>query len=274
MAKGLAHPGLEWLRESQEGSAWLERLPLLLRECTDQWSLRVGEPYPYASASLAVPATLPDGAGAVLKMQFPDRESEFEAATLVRWDGDGAVRLLAHDAGRHALLLERCDPGTPLSELEQDDALDVMVALLPRLWKPVGGPLRSLVDEAAWWAGYLPATWERSGHPFERGLLEAVLDALEVLPRSQGEQVLVNQDLHADNVLRARREPWLVIGPKAARRRTRVRSGRDRPGGRAGWGADQRSPSPQSADGRARAGPGQNSSLGDGADPSLGGRGR
>lgn len=214
MAKGLVHPGLEWLRDSREGSAWLERLPLLLRECSEQWSLRVGDAYPYASASLAVPATLPDGGGAVLKVQFPDRESEFEAAALVRWDGDGAVRLLAHDAGRHALLLERCDPGTPLSELDQDDALDVIVSLLPRLWKQVGGPFRSLVDEAAWWAGYLPATWERSGHPFERGLLDAVLDALELLPRSQGEQVLVNQDLHADNVLRARREPWLVIDPK------------------------------------------------------------
>ena len=31
---------------------------------------------------------------------------------------------------------------------------------------------------------------------------------------SQGEQVLVNQDLHAQNVLRAQREPWLVIDPK------------------------------------------------------------
>lgn len=27
-------------------------------------------------------------------------------------------------------------------------------------------------------------------------------------------QVLLHQDLHADNVLRAGREPWLVIDPK------------------------------------------------------------
>jgi streptomycin 6-kinase len=26
--------------------------------------------------------------------------------------------------------------------------------------------------------------------------------------------VLVNQDLHADNILRAEREPWLAIDPK------------------------------------------------------------
>jgi streptomycin 6-kinase len=176
--------------------------------------LRVGDAFPYAFASLVAPATLPDGDEAVLKIQFPDRESEFEAAALRHLDGDGAVRLLAHDAGRHALLLERCDPGTSLSELNQDYALDVFASLLPRLWRPAGGPFRSLADEAAWWSGYLPAVWERSGKPFEPGLMAAVVEALEVLPGSQGEQVLVNQDLHADNVLRAQREPWLMIDPK------------------------------------------------------------
>ena len=37
---------------------------------------------------------------------------------------------------------------------------------------------------------------------------------LRTLPLTQGEQVLVNQDLHADNVLSAQREPWLMIDPK------------------------------------------------------------
>jgi len=186
----------------------------LREECVEQWSLRLEAPFRYAFASLAVPATLPDGGRAVLKIQFPDRESEHEAAALARWDGDGAVRLLAHDASRSALLLERCEPGTPLSQLAQDEALDVMAALLPRLWKPAGEPFRPLADEAAWWAEYLPVKWERSGGPFERRLLDAALDALASLPGSQGDQVLVHQDLHADNVLRARREPWLAIDPK------------------------------------------------------------
>src|SRR5439155_4321943 len=48
----------------------------------------------------------------------------------------------------------------------------------------------------------------------ERELLDAALDALRALPPTQGEQVLLHQDLHADNVLAAQREPWLVIDPK------------------------------------------------------------
>jgi streptomycin 6-kinase len=37
---------------------------------------------------------------------------------------------------------------------------------------------------------------------------------LETLAPTQGELVLLHQDLHGDNVLAAQREPWLVIDPK------------------------------------------------------------
>jgi streptomycin 6-kinase len=210
----VVHAGLAWLEATPDGRAWLARLPGLVDECAGQWSLRVGSPFPYAYASLALPATRPGGTEVVLKIQFPDRESEHEAAALAAWGGEGAVRLIAHDPERHALLLERCTPGTPLSDLEPDAALDVAIGLLPRLWKSAGDIFRPLADEAAWWAGYLPGTWERAGGPFERSLLDAALDLLRTLPSSQGDPVLVNQDLHADNILRAEREPWLVIDPK------------------------------------------------------------
>jgi len=205
---------LERLRKHDSGRAWLDRLPQLIVECVERWQLRLGEPLTGGSVSLPIAATLPDGSDAVLKVQFPHRESEHEAAALAHWRGDGAIRLLAHDVERHALLLERCVPGTTLAGEPIDAALDVMIELLPRLWKPADSPFRSLADEAAWWAGHLEKEWENGGKPFERILLDAALDALRTLPASQGEQVLLHQDLHAGNVLRSEREPWLAIDPK------------------------------------------------------------
>jgi streptomycin 6-kinase len=155
-----------------------------------------------------------DGDEVVLKVQTPPRESEHEAAALELWDGDGAVRLLAHDPERHALLLERCVPATPLASVGQEAALEVLVSLLPRLWKPAAAPFRSLAEEAAWWLVQLPRTWEEAGRQFEQRLLDASLEALGELAPTQGEQVLLHQDLHGDNVLAAEREPWLVIDPK------------------------------------------------------------
>lgn len=160
------HPGLSWAQASPAGRRWLEHLPRIVDGCAERWSLRLGRPFPYAYASLALPATMPDGTRAVLKIQLPHRESEHEAAALSRWDGGGAVRLLAHDEERRALLLERCEPGTPLWEVGQATALDAMIGLLPRLWLPAGGPFRPLAEEAAWWAEHLPRSWRRAGKPW------------------------------------------------------------------------------------------------------------
>jgi streptomycin 6-kinase len=173
--------------------------------------LTLGEPFRGGVASELV---APAGADAVVKIQTPHRESEHEADALALWNGDGAVRLLKHDPDAHALLIERCVPGTPLSEVGQDAALGVFVDLLPRLWKPAGPPFRPLADEAAWWLEHMEEAWERVGRPYERRLLDAALEALRELSSTQGEQVLLSQDLHAENVLSAEREPWLAIDPK------------------------------------------------------------
>jgi streptomycin 6-kinase len=193
---------------------WLERVPDLVNDCVEAWGLRLGEPYTAGAAGYTVRADLPDGTPAVLKLIYPHREAEHEAAALALWDGDGAVRLLAYDEDRWAMLIERCEPGTLLATLDADAALDVLVGLLPRLWQKGSEAFRTLADEAAWWIDYLPAEWERVGRPFERPLLDKVIDGLRTLSASQGEQVVLHQDLHTDNVLAAEREPWLVIDPK------------------------------------------------------------
>ncbi|MGW1061985.1 aminoglycoside phosphotransferase family protein [Micromonospora rubida] len=207
--------GLRWAERVAAGRAWLAALPDRVAECVDGWGLRLsGPPFPYAFASLALPAELRDGTLAVLKLQYPDADSAQEATALARWAGDGAARLLAHDPGRRALLVERCDPGTPLHAAPPDEALDVIAKLLPRLWRPAAAPFTPLAEEAAGWLERMPADWERAGRPYERRLLDTALGRLAELVGTQGEQVLVNQDLHAGNVLRASREPWLVIDPK------------------------------------------------------------
>ena len=208
------HEGLAWFEGTEEGRDWLARLPAIVDACAQEWSLRLGEPFAYAFASWLCRPSERTTQPLVMKVQFPDRESEHEAAALALMNGDGSVRLLAYDEDRRALLLERAEPGTPLKELDLDAALDVFVDLLPRSWKPAGSPFRPLADEAAWWAGTLVDDFERAGRPFERPLLDAALRSIETLGPSQGEQVLVNQDMHADNVVRARREPWLLIDPK------------------------------------------------------------
>ncbi|MEX1208357.1 MAG: aminoglycoside phosphotransferase family protein, partial [Acidimicrobiia bacterium] len=79
---------------------------------------------------------------------------------------------------------------------------------------PAGPPFRALADEAVGWAAELPAQWQRAGRPFEERLVTAAVEALTGLSATPTRSVLLHQDLHADNVLSAQREPWLAIDPK------------------------------------------------------------
>ena len=127
---------------------WLERVPELVAKCVEEWKLELGEPYEAGAAGYAVRAALTDGTPTVLKLIYPHREAEHEGEALRVWEGDGAIRLLAYDEVRWAMLIERCEPGTLLAKADPELALDVLIGVLPRLWKPVGEPFRALVDEA------------------------------------------------------------------------------------------------------------------------------
>ena len=172
----------------------------------EEWGLLdVGEQYAPGAGGFVAPAVLADGTRAVLKLGIPHREAEQEADALERWDGNGAVRLLARNDERWALVLERAEPGAFLSE--SPDALDVLIDLLPRLWVSADG-FHTLEDEAGHWVD------EIGRGARDPRLRDAALHYIQELAHTQEEQVLVNQDLHGDNVLAAQREPWLLIDPK------------------------------------------------------------
>ena len=194
----------EWPAERE----WLERLPQLAAECAAGWGLELEEPLD-TPRSLVVPA-----GDAVLKLNAPSHfEADHEADALAAWNGHGAVRLLARDDERRALLLERCAPGVTLAESDIDE-VPVLAGLLERLPHTAADahPFRMLTEAAERWAVEVPRRWEEGGRPFERSLLDAALDLYGSVDRDA--RSLVNQDLHAWNVLRAEREPWLAIDPK------------------------------------------------------------
>lgn len=208
--------GIRWLEREPSGLAWLAALPSLVAEVVEVWDLELGEPYGGSSVSWVAPAAMRStGAAVVLKLQWPHPECEHEAAALAAWGGEGAVRLVAHDAERHALLLERCEPGTTLAASGRD-RLAAFVELLPALWVRPPGVVRTLAAEAAGWRRSMPEAWERAGRPCERRLVDAACTLIDDLLASTpaDDHVLLHQDLHAENVLAAERSPWLTIDPK------------------------------------------------------------
>jgi streptomycin 6-kinase len=163
-----------------------------------------------------------DGTSAVLKVAVADPvASASESAFLRAVDGQGAVRLLAEDAARGALLLEDARPGTPLTALpagpDGDDAAAtaVLVTVLRRLHRepPPGCPLPPLARQRDSFTRYLDRYPEGTPGPLPRELVERADAVFADLLASAPSAVLLHGDLHHDNVLRAEREQWLAIDP-------------------------------------------------------------
>jgi streptomycin 6-kinase len=200
--------------------AWAAELPSIVAEVAGRWSLELGAPFdPGGTASWVAPARTAAGATAVLKLAWRHYEADHEADGLRVWDGHGAVRLLDHfrrDEHTDALLLEACEPGTSAAMLPEPEQDAVVAGVLRGLWiePPPGSPFRPLASMCAAWADELDV--ERAVVALaDPGLVRAGVNLFRELGAQRpAAEVLLGTDLHAENVLAARREPWLAIDPK------------------------------------------------------------
>jgi streptomycin 6-kinase len=178
-----------------------------------RWRLSAaGEPVA-GQTSLVAPVTRVDGTRAMLKISTPHMEADDEIAGLRFWNGDPMVHLLEADQPLHAMLLERCEPGTTLRELPEAEQDEILAGLLRQLWKPRAGagafrPLGAMIE---FW---ISEAEERRGSWADESLVRRGIDELRDLVATTRTEVVLHTDLHAANVLRAQRTPWLVIDPK------------------------------------------------------------
>lgn len=199
----------------EAGAAWLAQLPALLNECKQSWGLTLQPPFPL-SYNYVAPATLGDGTEVVLKVGMTNPELRTEIAALRAYAGRGTVQLLDADSDRGLLLLERVKPGTPLVELDDDDAATAIAAdVMRELWRPVP-PDHSFPAVADWSVGLqrLRAYYDGGTGPLPSTLVEVAEERFAALLSSSAEPVLLHGDLHHWNILRAERRPWLALDPK------------------------------------------------------------
>lgn len=154
----------------------------------------------------------------VLKVAWRHTEAAHEADGLRRWNGAGAVRLHAAEQfnDTSALLLEQCVPGTSLAARSEPEQDVVIAGLLQRLWRdpvPVH-PFRPLQVMCDQWADEFEQRALGGRAVLDPGLAREGIGLFRTLPATAERAVLLCTDLHAENVLAAEREPWLVIDPK------------------------------------------------------------
>ena len=212
---------IAWHRKffGESGRAWIDTAPSLAADLLDRWQLRRDGASTCGAIALVLPVMRADGTPAVLKLQPVNDETVHEPDALQAWNGDGAVRLLDHDAASGSMLLERLDADRSLATVGDDlVALQILSELLGRL-SSVAAPagLRQLADVAADMLDRVPHALTLVHDPSRGHLIRACASALEDVLPDPGDRLL-HWDLHYGNVLAScaaqAREPWLAIDPK------------------------------------------------------------
>ena len=203
----------EYAGRGPEWAAWLDRLPRLVRELLDEWSLALDGAAMHGQTALVLPVRTAGGRPAMLKVGWPHEEAEHEALALQQWHGRGAVPLLRADPHRWALLLERLDR-EDLGEQWDLDACGIVAGLYRRLHVPAPPQLRLLSDQARRWADELGALPKDA--PLPRRMVEHARALATDFARDEAtDGTLVHTDLHYANVLRdPAGDGWRAIDPK------------------------------------------------------------
>lgn len=208
---GMADRGPEW-------AAWVESLPAVVSDLVEEWGLEADGIPMHGFVGLVLPVRTDAGRPAVLKVSFPDDETETEHLALRRWGGHGAVALLRADPRQRALLLDRLGD-RKLLEVDVDDACQQVALRYADLHVPASPQFRPLSEVARGWGERLAALPRNAPLP-HRLVQQAVSLARDLAADPGTDGTLVHGDLHYDNVLSApedRRDysgDWVVIDPK------------------------------------------------------------
>lgn len=194
--------------QGDDGARWRARLPGIVAALERDWSIKVGKIFPNATEAFVAEAVGPNGELAALKIPLTGFDkSGRELAVLRAANGQGYARLLRHDPGSGAMLLERLGPQLSQMGLQVSAQIEIICATLHEAWRtpPAGLELVTGREKAEGMGRYIELVWPRLRGPCSDRVFTAAMrfvaarrDAFD-----PATSVLGHGDAHCWNTLRS-----------------------------------------------------------------------
>ncbi len=190
------------------GEQWLAGLPEVIARLERAWVITVGQALSGGTGSYVARARTAQGDDAILKIAMPDMDFADELRVLDSAQGQGYVRLLAHDRDSEAMLLEALGPSLASLDLPVERQLTLLCQMLRLAWqapRPTGLVVTPEDKKAGQLARMVSRLWEELNHPCsERVVRQALRYAERRAAAFDLERcVVVHGDPHPWNALQA-----------------------------------------------------------------------
>lgn len=199
----------------EEGKAWLQQLPEIVRYCEQKWSLTIEDPYSL-SINYVAPAKLVSGKEVVVKLSIPRTEFLDELESLRLFNHHGMVQVIDFDKEKGIIILEKISPGYTLAKIKNDElACRIAARVLKKL--SISAPLKTRLQTTAIREKSLRATvveHEDGYGPLSSQTLKTSLNLFTKLNQSISKYKLLHGDFHHYNVLASEEDDWVAIDPK------------------------------------------------------------
>ena len=199
----------------RDGQEWLDALEESVRDLEELWSIKAHEPFAAGEYNFVAPVTCENGELAVLKLAPPYQTIEIfsEAAYLRARKGSGAVKFIAEDRPRKAILIEHAIPGMNLTECFKDDELASIGPSIRSLRASLLPPpcdKSDVIPLDKWFDGL--RRFESTNFPADYAI--RALRIYENLLARTSQMFYLHGDFHPGNLVSSTRAPFLLIDPK------------------------------------------------------------
>ncbi len=195
----------------QAGEDWLNNLPSFLQLHASKLGITFMQPFSNLSYHYVAPVIMPNGETAVFKCTIPNSEFERDVNALLTFDSNTSVKVFAHDTNQGWALLEHCQPGIDLTNVDDSIAINAIAHLLSTRISTPSEKLTYAFPSISDWLQRLNNPVNHSEQSIHTNNAQSIK---QDLLSDQQPQYLLHGDLHHANILTAQREPYLMIDPK------------------------------------------------------------
>lgn len=198
---------------------WVDAVPGLVDDLAREWGFTFESSLTGGTEAFVAAVIMHDGTKAALKLCVPNRGDaavdEIEFLRLA--DGRGCPRLLADDATRDALLVERLGPSLDRLAVPIDERHEIICATVSQLWVAApDAPFRTGAQKGRWLVDEVVRLWDELDRPCTQRALDHAIACAErrIAAHDDERAVLVHGDAHQWNTLQTLDGTgWRLIDP-------------------------------------------------------------